>query len=265
MPVGVRDVVRRRLVRLPSPTSRLLSIGAVIGREFDLAVLACAADLDAVEVVDGLEPALEAGLVQEDGASTGRLRFSHALIRDTVYDELGSLRSATLHARVGAAIDRRCTGPDRSHVAELAWHFFHAAPVVGPEPGLRHVLEAAEAAQTALAFEQAEDGLRRALDLIGRMTSGPQRLERELHVQNRIAALLLMTKGQGAAEFGEACTRARELCTLIGESDDLFGTLFALSLFHVTNCEYTRLAELGAQCSPWGGSTGTRRGWWPGT
>jgi len=88
---GVRDVVRRRLARLPTASREALVLGAVIGREFDLAVLAAAAGLGEVDTLDRVGPAIDAGLVSEDGASVGRFRFSHALIRDTVYGELSAL------------------------------------------------------------------------------------------------------------------------------------------------------------------------------
>jgi len=245
VPVGVRDVVRRRLGRLPKVTVALLELGAVVGREFDLAVVAASADWggDIAEVVDA---ALAAQVVNEVPGVVGRFRFSHALVRDTVYGALSALRRATLHARVGAALQERY-GAEPSRLAELASHFFHAAPVVGPEPGLTYAVDAAAAAQAALAYEQAEEGLRSALRLVELLAAASDRAERELHIQNRLAGLLLMTRGQGAAEFGQACARARELCQVIGEDDELFKSLFALSLFHVTRGEYRLLSELGGQ------------------
>jgi DNA-binding CsgD family transcriptional regulator len=245
VPIGVRDVVRRRLAPLPSETRDALLLGAVLGREFELATLGACAEMPQLSVADAVEPALAAGLVTaSDGARS--LRFSHALIRDTVYGQLSGLRRATLHARAATALEQR-HGSDPAHVAEIAYHFLQGAPVAGPELGLRWLLDAAAAAQASLAHEQAEVQLRRALGLVELMSEGPVRLESELNVQNRLAALLLHTKGQGAPEFGQACSRARELCLQVGGSDELFGTLFGLALFHVSSGEYQLLAELGEQ------------------
>lgn len=156
-----------------------------------------------------LEPALTAGVIDQKGSSLGRLRFSHALVRDTIYSALSALRRAMLHARVGTAIEER-HGLDRSHLAELSWHFFHAAPVLGPERGLTYALGAAEAAQSALAFEGAEDELRRALTLVELLLAGRDRLQREIQVQNRLAILLTTIRGRRRHAFA-ASPRARRI------------------------------------------------------
>ena len=105
------------------------------------------------------------------------MRFSHALVRDAVYGELSALRLATLHARVGEALEQRAVPGTR--LAELAEHFFQAAPILGPERGWSTALAAAEAAQSALAYERAEDDLRRALGLVELLPAGAGRIERE--------------------------------------------------------------------------------------
>ncbi|MEA2217796.1 MAG: hypothetical protein QOJ35_422 [Solirubrobacteraceae bacterium] len=246
VPVGVRDVVRRRLLRLPDATNELLVLGAVVGREFDSSVLATAAKLDAGDVFEHVEPALRAGVLTEAAGAVGRLRFSHALIRDTIYEELSSLRRATLHARVGDALAQR-PGSGPSRVAELARHFLHAAPVLGPGRGLGYALEAAEAAQVAVSYERAEDELRRALSLVELLPAGADRRERELDVQNRLVALMILTRGFAAAEVGLACARARELAEEIEETDALFTALTNLANFHHVHGDLSVAMQMAGQ------------------
>jgi predicted ATPase len=246
VPAGVRDVVRRRLARLPADSAAMLAVCAVIGRDFDLAVLAAASAIREVEALDKIEPALSAGLVSEDAALCGRFRFSHALIRDTVYGELSAVRRATLHAQVGTAVEQQ-RDDARSQLADLAWHFFHAAPIVGPERGIDYTLTAAQAAQAAMAYEQAEADLRRALTLIKRTPAGPARWERELEVQNRLVALMVLTHGFAAPEVGQACARAQQLCQQIGETDALFKALNNLANFHHVHGDLSIEMELAGQ------------------
>ena len=102
-------------------TRTVLRLASVIGRQFDLAVLAAASGLDEDSVLDALEPAQQAGLVREDGVD--RFSFAHALVRDTAYTEVSASRRARLHAQVAQAVSGRpgrraswrCTGslPDR--------------------------------------------------------------------------------------------------------------------------------------------------------
>jgi predicted ATPase len=208
-PVGVRDVVRRRVERLPPATVELLALAAAVGREFAVALLADSTAARELDVAQAIEPAIAAGLVLESAAAHERLRFSHALIRDTLYCDLGARRCATLHARVGAALERRGVD-DGSLLYELARHFFHAAAVVGPDRGLAYSLKAAQAAEATLAYERAEDDLRRALRLVALIASQDERIVQELRVQNSLAALLTITPGH-ARRSDERAVTASEL------------------------------------------------------
>src|SRR3954453_17835376 len=126
VPSGVRDVVRSRLAALPAKTGSLLRLAAVLGRDVDVDVLLAAAhvdddgDADDELLIDALESALVSGLLVEPGP--GRLRFVHALVRDTLYDDLSRLRAGRLHGRVVRALQRlrphEVTG--RTHHSEAA-------------------------------------------------------------------------------------------------------------------------------------------------
>jgi DNA-binding CsgD family transcriptional regulator len=245
VPAGVRDVIRRRLARLPEHTRELLVLGAVLGREFELALLARSAGVENVAAAEGLEAALVAGLLV-DAADGRSARFSHALVRETLYGDLSALRRATLHARIGEVLERDDVATGAA-VSELAWHFARAAGVLGPERGLRYVLQAAEAAEAAVSYERAEEELRRALALVELLPEGVERWERELEVQNRLVVLIFFTHGFAAAAAGEAGARARELCERVGDSASLFQTLNNLAAFHYVRGELGVQLEIGEQ------------------
>ncbi|MGY1672186.1 BTAD domain-containing putative transcriptional regulator [Geodermatophilus sp. SYSU D00710] len=128
VPGTVRDVVRHRLASLPARTGTLLRLAAVVGRDVDAEVLLAAAapaggaDDDEDALVEALETALVSGLLVEPGP--GRLRFVHALVRDTLYEDLSSLRRTRLHGRVAAVLER--LRPD--DVTALAHHTAAAGP-----------------------------------------------------------------------------------------------------------------------------------------
>src|SRR5262249_61777726 len=103
VPPGVRAVLPRRIARLPGVTRTMLSHAAVIGLRIDVDVLTELADGDADAVLDGIEPALLAGLIIEP--ETGQLEFAHALVRDVLYEQLSRLRRRRLHARAVAALE----------------------------------------------------------------------------------------------------------------------------------------------------------------
>ena len=109
VPEGIRDALGRRLSRLPEDTNEVLSVAAVVGREFDLVVLGDVASLAALDVIDRLEPALDAGLVNlRVGNSVGS--FAHALVRSHCLLSCGPLDgrgctgwSAAVRLRAGFA------------------------------------------------------------------------------------------------------------------------------------------------------------------
>ncbi|MCF6389638.1 AAA family ATPase [Mycobacterium sp. MBM] len=117
VPAGVRDVVRRRLARLPDPTVAALSRAAVLGRDIDVDLLAELARSDPDDLLDALEPAVLMGLLDEP--EPGRLRFAHGLIRDTLYEDISKLRRCRWHA---AALRSLLSGGRCVDAATLAHH-----------------------------------------------------------------------------------------------------------------------------------------------
>src|SRR5207237_4668872 len=97
IPDGVREVVGRRLSRLSDAANEVLATAAVIGREFDVALLGQSVDVGQDAMLDALEQAEEARLVVTAPARPGRYSFAHALVRSTLYDELPSSRRLRLH------------------------------------------------------------------------------------------------------------------------------------------------------------------------
>jgi predicted ATPase len=84
IPVGVRDVLRLRLARLPAQTRTLLMVAAVAGRGFGLDLIEAVTGLDDEPALDAAEAAVLAGLVLEDDRAAGQYRFAHALVRQSM-------------------------------------------------------------------------------------------------------------------------------------------------------------------------------------
>ncbi|MFB4315425.1 BTAD domain-containing putative transcriptional regulator [Actinomadura sp. 21ATH] len=149
VPAGVGDVLRHRIGRLPEAAQAVLRYAAVAGRDADLGVLAdVAGDEDAV--LDAVDAGVAAGLLTEPGP--GRIRFAHALVRDTLYTGLSRARRTRLHGRVAAALERHRPG----EVAAIAHHHLEAG---GADPGkaVRYARLAAEAAEARFAHRAAAD------------------------------------------------------------------------------------------------------------
>ncbi|MGW5269594.1 BTAD domain-containing putative transcriptional regulator [Rhodococcus sp. NPDC003994] len=120
VPPSVRDVIRRRLDRLPDRTAVVLRRAAILGREADLTVLAATVGESEDDLLDALEPAVLTGVLTE--TSSDRVGFTHDLVREVVYDSVPRLRRARAHrAALSVLAD---LAPDDT--AALAHHAVHA-------------------------------------------------------------------------------------------------------------------------------------------
>ena len=132
----VRDVVRWRLARLPDGTGDVLDAAAVAGAEFDADVLADVVEVDLEAVLDALEAAERARLVRSAGI-LDRFAFAHAVVRQTIVDELPAGRRVRLHARIAQALER-AAATRAVAVGDLATHFTAAGTLVDAARGVAY-------------------------------------------------------------------------------------------------------------------------------
>jgi DNA-binding SARP family transcriptional activator/predicted ATPase len=155
LPPGVRAVIDQRVSRLSDRCRQLLMLASVLGREFGLDPLARFAGLPRDELIDALDEALAEQILAPVPGSPERLRFGHALIRDSVYEELTPGRRMQLHrdaAEALAAAHAQDLGP---HLTEVAHHYLAAAPAGWAEEAVDYARRAGDRAASLLAHEEA--------------------------------------------------------------------------------------------------------------
>src|SRR6266545_4383954 len=172
-PAGVRDVVERRLDRLPRSCVELLEVAAVVGREAGTRLLAHATGRPTAEVVGALDAAVGARVLEP--AAGGSVRFAHDLFRETVYAGLDSVTRARLHGRVADALEEVTPPTEPGLAADLARHRVAAAVVGDPAEALPYVRRAAAEASAGLAFEEAAVHLAEGVRLAA-LAAGAERL-----------------------------------------------------------------------------------------
>ena len=166
IPAGVRAVIARRVGRLPEHCRSTLVLAAVLGREFDLQALAQLRRLELDQLLRVLDDAMAERVITEVPGSHGRLRFGHALIRDTLYDDLTASRRVQLHREAGDALKFVYGGNLAPHLAELAHHYYEAASAGGAaETAIEYAHRAGDRAAAQLAYEEAARLYQMALTL----------------------------------------------------------------------------------------------------
>ena len=211
VPSGIRAVIGQRLNRLSAPCCALLAIAACIGRDFDLPLLAELADAGSEAALLGTLDEARVQRVIEALPSGPQYQFSHALIREVLYDELPAARRVALHGRIAESLQARHAGDLDAVLAQLAYHAAAALPAGGPARALDIAQRAAARAAALMAYEEALRCYRLALQL----------QERWLPAERARRCALLLALGAvqmhagehdaSAATFLDAATLARAL------------------------------------------------------
>ncbi len=223
IPQGVREVVGRRLDRLTLETNEALKVAAAIGREIDLEVAIRVTDLSDQQLMTVSREAVAERLVTEIGP--GRFSFAHALVRDTLYEELSPGRRSQLHEKIGLALEQ-LHGDDPAFLDQLAHHFLEATPRGDPARAIDYAERAAAQAMEKLAYEDAAELYGRVLEAL-ELSGEPD--------QARRCALLLALGGaqMSAGNFADsraAFLGAAEIARSIGNADSLTGAALGVAL-----------------------------------
>lgn len=154
LPTRILDVIHQRLDDLGETTREILSVAAVLGRDFAVEVLERLSAAQRGELLAALDESVSARIVSETPDSLGRFRFSHALIRDVLYESLSPARKMSLHQVAGEVLELFYVDVE-PHLSELAHHFFKAAPSGEAYKAIEYAHRAGERALRLLAYEEA--------------------------------------------------------------------------------------------------------------
>jgi class 3 adenylate cyclase len=276
LPQSVREVVGRRVERLGADARTALSAAAVIGRDFDLDLLVAVVEIDEARLLELLEEAVGASLLQESAERAGRFTFTHALVEHTLYEDLGRTRRARLHQQVAEALEEQCGDDPGERLGELAAHWAEATVSSNPAKALHYARRAGDRALAALAPDEAVRWYRQALALQAQR-SGEDRVERcELLIglgeaqrqagdptsRQTLIDALLIGLGKAEGQAGDPTSRrtlldAAALAQELGDTDLLCRAVLANtrgfpSHVGVVDGERVRALEAAAQALPGG-------------
>src|SRR5262245_52808491 len=121
LPNRAREVIAGRLERLGERGRGLLAVAAVIGREFDFALLRGASGLQEAVAAEEIEGLVRRRVLRVVGE---QFDFVHDQVREVAYGQLLPPRRVLLHAAVARAIERVHASHLDEHVERLAHHTF---------------------------------------------------------------------------------------------------------------------------------------------
>lgn len=251
IPVGLQELLGRRMRELAPPVRKVLEAASVAGDEFAVAAVAAAIPLgegrieDVCEQLASQQHLLEDAGVAEwpDGSISGRYRFRHALYRHALYESIAAARRARMHRAIGRRIEQGFGARAGEHASELAMHFgrgrshlralqFHELAAVAALE--RHAAHEATAHWTA------------ALNALTHLR-GHGHARRELGLVVARATLLMATEGYAAPATEQAFARAGALCKATAAAPTLYPVLRGLLSYHQVRAELATAQAIGEQ------------------
>jgi DNA-binding winged helix-turn-helix (wHTH) protein/tetratricopeptide (TPR) repeat protein len=146
-----RNVLRSRLETLDAKARTLLASASVLGEAFELPTLQAVTSEEPRALLDALEAAAHIAFVFAE--TPQRYRFSHALIRQVLYDGLPMPERVALHRKAAIALE---SVPSReSHSAEIAHHYYRSLALGDHESAAQACLRAAAEADSLYAYDDA--------------------------------------------------------------------------------------------------------------
>jgi class 3 adenylate cyclase/predicted ATPase len=245
IPATLQDSLMARLDRLAT-VKDVAQLGATLGRSFSYELLQAVSPVQEPALQQALRRLVDAELVYQRGAPPdATYTFKHALIQEAAYHSLLKSRRQQFHQRIAQVLAERF--PETAEVQpELLAHHCTEAGLV--EEAIGYWQHAGQRAYERSANAESIAHLTRGLDVLQHLADGPERLRRELDLQESLGLTLMTAKGYAAPEVQQTYFRALDLCRRVGNPpQQLFAALWGLFWFHVLRAELQRGRELGEQ------------------
>ena len=214
IPATLADSLMARLDRLWI-AKQVAQVGAVLGREFSFGLLRAVHPVPADNLEDALEKLVDAKLLYARGVPPdATFIFKHTLVQETAYASLLKTRRRQLHGLAAKALTERFAEIAEEQPELLAHHYTEAGEA---ERAAEEWQRAGTRTLDRGALREAEQHVRRGLDVLATLPDGPQRDEREFRLQLLLGQALAMTKF-AAPETAAAWERARVLGERVTDS-----------------------------------------------
>ena len=235
LPPALHDAIQLQLDGLTVDCRELLTAASVVGREFDLELLALATERDRESLLDLLDEAGAARLVTAVASpARDQFRFAHVLVRDCLYDSLGARERSEWHQRVAVALEEIHAASAGPHLSAMAHHFRSALPIGSVAKAIAYSERAGDYVQEQLAYTEAASELWHAIALLGS--------DADLH--RRCKLLLSLSAALGRAGDLDGARRSSRAAIALGHelksADVLAQAAFALSpgFFSIETARY---------------------------
>jgi predicted ATPase len=244
IPSTLQDALMARLDRAPE-LREVAQMGSVLGREFGYDMLNAVTALNETVLQSGLVQLVESELLYQRGrGQRSRYIFKHALIQDAAYQSLLKRTRRQYHQQVAELLEVQFPEIVETQ-PELVAHHFSEAELA--EQAIGYWQRAGKRASERSDHQEAMSHLTIGLSLLQTMPETQARHQQELRLQTALGAAALIARGHAAPEVEAAFNRARHLCQLLGDTEDVFPVLFGLWRFYVARPDFSLCQQLAEE------------------
>lgn len=244
IPATLHDSLMARLDRF-STLREVAQLGAVIGREFAYGMLQSLSNLDEHDLTDGLAQLVADELLYQRGRPPrSRYIFKHALIQDAAYQSLLRRNRQQYHQQVAALLVERFPEVVSTQPELVGHHFFQAGC---HEEAMDFFEKAGREAVARSAYVEAVTHLERALECLRQLPESRENLDRELDLEMELGPAIVVARGFGHPDLGQAYARAFELCRRLEDDRHLPIVLRGRQVFHAITGELKEAREFATQ------------------
>jgi DNA-binding winged helix-turn-helix (wHTH) protein len=166
VPDAALDLLRQRVAQVDAGARGLLSVCSVLGRGFDLRVLAEVVRREPEQLIASLDAALRADVLATEPGSQTSFVFTHELIRAALYERITGSERRQHHLRVAEVLSQRLKAGESVHMSELAHHAHAALPLGDLSTTVSFCRAAAEHAVPVFGFRDVARYNRNALEAL---------------------------------------------------------------------------------------------------
>ena len=168
--LSIKARLRLKLKKVGPDALGMLTLAAVIGEEFDFALLREASQANEDSVLENLESMIAQGLIAEVPGQNGRFMFTDQL-RELLLEDLIQMRKVRYHLKIAESMERAYSKNIEANAAVIGYHFGQGGDSIR---AVKFLITAGDAHMTAHEYDQAIVVLKRAMDLV-ESTGGKER------------------------------------------------------------------------------------------
>jgi len=224
VPASLEAALMARLDRL-GEARNLLQLGATIGREFRLDLLANVASIDINAAEESMEKMVDQGFLRLSESDPSVYRFKHALIQDVAYQSLLRSTRQQNHARIAAVLAESFPDLAKQRPELMAHHFSGAGSFAD---AARLWLQAGQEAAGRSAVHEAVEHLNRGLKDLDQLPQEQERWSLEFQLQASLAPTQMAAFGWASPRVESTCLRAIDLADSMAIGEHRFALLWGL-------------------------------------